>query len=324
VRIHWALVVLSVIGTILLTWHLRTKDMEFLKPAGVILPPEDNGSEIASLQPEIDDQPEISDDIIPPESPNKIKEPEITKITESDLGDLEATPGLAEYREFASQNSPDRLFELSSTLRARGQFQRALLAIERVIDTSKADPESLSEAAKGIAALSPTLPRWSVDPTTEFSLNLHLGTARTPSESLKKTILDVALLIRESSGDQLDIIPIINSSDNPQAPENSPIALWLATSGDDPASSSVFTLRLSNDEAEFFPEISLAVFKAIRSHLTRLGYPPPIDLEESSRNLLSFRITRLMWREFARSLHKDKEEPDPIEREDGADTTEQD
>ena len=116
VRIHWALVVLSVIGAILLTWHLRTKDMNFLEPAGVDLPPEDNGSEIAVLQPVIDDQPKITGDIIPQENPEKIKEPEILKITESDLGDLEASPGLDEYREFASKNSPDRLFELSSTL----------------------------------------------------------------------------------------------------------------------------------------------------------------------------------------------------------------
>ena len=165
---------------------------------------------------------------------------------------------------------------------------------------------------------------WSIDSTSEFSLNLHLGTSKPPSDPLKKAILDVALLIRESSGDQLDIIPTINSSDNPQAPENSPIALWLATPGDEPSSSSLITLRLSNDEAEFFPEISLAVFKAIRSHLTRLGYPTPLDVEDSGRDLLSFRITRLMWRDFARSLHKEKDEPDPEETEDESDTTEQD
>lgn len=298
--------------------------MDFLKPAGVNLPPEDRGSEIANLQPEIDSQPEISRDIIPATDQEEIEVPEIPKITESDLGDLDISPGLAEYRDFASQNSPERLFELSSTLRARGQFQRALLAIERVIDTCKAGPEALSEAAQGIAALSPTLPRWTVDPTSESSLKLHLGTTKSPSDPLKKAILDVALLIRESSGDQLDIIPTINSREDPDAPENNSIALWLTSTAEEPTSSAVITLRLSDNEAEFFPEISRAVFKAIRSHLTSLGYPDQLDSAEPGRDLLSFRITRLMWRDFARSLQTVKKPPAAEDPEGSSEITEQD
>lgn len=323
-RIHWTLVVLSVIGTILLTWHLRTKDMRFLVPSGVELPPEDRGSEFAFMQLEIEDQPEIKGGVTQIENPEESVAPEIAKVSESDLGDLESSPGLSEYREFALEKSPDRLFELSSTLRARGQFQRALLAIERVIDTCESDPDSLSEAAPGISALSATLPKWNVDPSSELSLNLHLGTTRAPSESLKKAILDVALLIHDSSGDQLSIVPTINNSENPNAPENSPIALWLATSGDTPSSSSVITLRLSDDETEYFPEISLAVFTAIRSHLTRLGYPAPPDIPVSDRAHLFSRITRLMWRDFARSLHSKKKEPSSEASENETATSEQD
>mgnify|MGYP006932706477 CR=1 FL=1 len=63
-RIHWAFVVLAVIGTILLTWYLRTSDMDFLTPSGnEIVKTEEAPNFVdpsAVLQPEIKDQPPIS------------------------------------------------------------------------------------------------------------------------------------------------------------------------------------------------------------------------------------------------------------------------
>lgn len=316
-RIHWAFVVLAVIGTILITWYLRTKDMDFLTPDGAEITKSDETPDFddpsVALQPEIKDQPNINGNIEQPEDPDKISPPEIKEITEEELGDLGSSPGLEAYRDFARSEPPDRLFELSSTLRARGEFQRALLAFERVIDTSAADPKAQTEAAQGIAALLKSLPSWNVDPSNEIALNLHLGTARKPSDALKKALLEAAILIRESSGDQLDIIPTINSSDDPEAPEDSPIALWLSTPGDEPASSAVITLRLSKDESNHLPEISVAVFKAIRSHLAQQGYPPAPDNLEAGQNYLSRHVTRLMWRDFARSLYQQEKSATEIE-----------
>lgn len=311
-RIHWAFVVLAVIGTILLTWFLRTEDMDFLTPSGVAVTASDDSPDFVdpsvALQPEIKDQPNINGEIEQPEDPDKTSPPKIKEITRAELGDLAASPGLNAYRDFALSEEADRLFELSSTLRARGEFQRALLAFERIIDTNKADPKAQTEAAQGISALLKNLPSWNVDPNNEVILNLHLGTARKPSDLLKKALLEVALLIRKSSGDQLDIIPTINSSDNPDAPEDSPVALWLSTTSDEPASSAVITLRLSKDEADYLPEISLAVFKAIRSHMSQRGYPPIPKALEDGQDYLSQQITRLMWRDFAQSLYQQEED----------------
>lgn len=311
-RIHWAFVVLAVIGTILLTWYLRTKDMDFLTPSGAEITKSEEAPDFVdpsvALQPEIKDQPNINGEIGLPEAPDSINPPAIKEITDAELGDLGSSPGLTAYRDFARSEPADRLFELSSTLRARGEFQRALLAFERVIDTSDTDPKSRTEAAQGIAALLKNLPSWNVDPENEVVLNLHLGTARKPTDSLKKSLLEVAIVIRDASGDQLDIIPTINSSDNPEAPEDSPIALWLSTPGDEPASSAVITLRLSKDENDHLSEISLAVFKAIRSHLTQQGYPPVPETLEEKQDYLSRQVTRLMWRDFARSLYQQEKE----------------
>lgn len=307
-RIHWAVVIFAVIGTILLTWHFRTKDMNFLTPTGVVLAPEDDGLDLAVgpivLQPKIEDNPEVAGVLGNPEEP---EEPVIAEITDLDLGDLHASPGLHSYREFGKQNTPDRLFQLSSTLRARGQFQRALLAFERVLDTTQAGPESLAEAAKGIDALSPTLPRWNIDPTSEISLTLNIGSTRPASDSLKKAALELATLIRKSSSDQLEIIPKISTNGEKDAPEDSPIAIWLGTGGKDPATTSVVTLKPSEEETAAINEISLAVFQSVRSHLAKLGYPLPPPLRATGSELISTYITRLMWQDFALSLKKQQE-----------------
>ena len=201
-RIHWAFVVFAVIGTILLTWYLRTKNMDFLTPSGVEIVETEETSGLIDLsvvlQPKIKDQPKINRAIQQIKDPDKITPPKVKEITEFELGDLVASPGLDAYQNFARRESPDRLFELSSALRARGEFQRALLAFERVIDTSEADPNSRAEAAQGIAALTKNLPNWNIDPSNEMILNLHLGMAHKPSDHLRDVLQEVATRIRVS------------------------------------------------------------------------------------------------------------------------------
>ena len=308
-RIHWSIVLLAVIGTISITFYLRTKDMNFLSPDGIDPSPHRENPKIAtgaaSMQPAIPTQPATPAKL--PEPSEATEEPKITVITPADLGDLESSPGLAAYRAFARENPADRLFELSSTLRSRGHFQRALLAIERVVDTAPPDPDHLAEASLGIAALTATLPRWNVDPENETSLVLNLSLARPAPDPLKKTLVDLALTIRASSGDQLEIVPKINSNDDSEAPPKGPVALWLSHADDDTAASSVITARLSADPDLYYPDLALALFKAIRSSLARAGYPPAIDLDLGGPDLLKTQVTRLMWRDFARSLTPNEE-----------------
>ncbi|MCH1420766.1 MAG: hypothetical protein L7W40_10735 [Akkermansiaceae bacterium] len=312
-RIHWAFVVFAVIGTILLTWYLRTKNMDFLTPSGLEIVETEETSDLIDLsvvlQPKIKDQPKINRAIQQPKDPDKITPPKVKEITEFELGDLVASPGLDAYQNFARRESPDRLFELSSALRARGEFQRALLAFERVIDTSEADPNSRAEAAQGIAALTKNLPNWNIDPSNEIILNLHLGMAQKPSDHLRDVLREVATRIRGASGDQLNIIPTIDSSDNSDSPTNNPIALWLSASGDNTTSSAVITIRLAKKNEEHLEEISLAVFKTIRSHLIQFGYPPASENLKKGEDYLSRQITRLMWRDFAQSLHSPQNNP---------------
>ncbi|MCH1510408.1 MAG: hypothetical protein L7T84_14460, partial [Akkermansiaceae bacterium] len=164
-RIHWSISLLASLGVIFLTWHFRTKDLDFMTPGNTPLPREDFGEDLAVgvsiLQPKLKETPEILE---PPEiNPINPEEPEVRPITDTELGDLEAAPGLSAYREFAQNNSAERLLELSSVLRTMGQFQRSLLALERIIDTTESSPAELQEAGQGIGALEPSLPPWNID-----------------------------------------------------------------------------------------------------------------------------------------------------------------
>ena len=304
VRIHWAIVLLAVIGAISITWYARTKDMNFLQPEGIDLSADRENTNIAtgtaSVQPTLSGDPESQPPL--PEEADRPVEPKVTPITEDDLGDLDAAPGLKSYQDFARHHPADRLFELSSALRAKGHFQRALLAIERVVDTCESDAKLLTEAGLGIAALTPTLPRWNVDPSAEIPLNLILSLARPAPDSLKKTLVDLALTIRESSGDQLEIIPVVKSSETPGASPDGPVALWFSPIDNDEVTSSVITTRLTANPEQAYSVLALALFKAIRSSLGRTGYPPAIELEVDGPDLLKTQMTRLMWRDFAHSL----------------------
>jgi hypothetical protein len=311
VRIHWVIVLFTVVGTILLTWHFRTRHLDFMTPQGVTLGPEDDSSDLAlgpiSLQPKIEENPEVTEVLGNPEEP---EEPIVAEISDRELGDLESSPGLNSYHQFAKDNTTERLFELSSTLRTRGQFQRALMAFERVIDTSKTDSASLIEAAKGIKTLAPTLPSWNVDPNSELSLMLHLGTAQEAGDELKSALLEVATLIRTSSSEQLEIIPKITNAGKRDAPEDSPVTLWFDTTENESVSTPVMSFKASEDAERAINEVSAAVFHSVRSQLEKSGYPPAPPLEVAGKDLLNFYITRLMWRDFALSLSKKPDAPE--------------
>lgn len=261
---------------------------------------------LTPIQPEIKDSSETSEVLGNP----LISEEEIsTEITDLDLGDLKTSPGLAAYRGFAQENEPDRLFDLSSSLRARGQFQRALLAFERVIDSSNASPAILKEAAQGIRTLAPTLPNWSIDPTNEFSLTLQLGTSQPASPELKGALLEVATTIRKSSSDQIEITPKITTRKSPGEIPDQPITIWLSSTEEKAKQTPITNLRISSGLEEATDEISFAIFQTVRAELTSLSYPPAPTLQISGKDLLSNYITRLMWRDFARNL-TEKQHPE--------------
>ncbi|MDB4436132.1 hypothetical protein N9139_01510 [Akkermansiaceae bacterium] len=308
-RFPWFIVLFSAIGIMLVTWHLLTKHMDFMTPTNAALPPEDYGDDLAVgapvMQPKIVKGPKI--DL--PTQPVEPEEPIVSEISDEDLGDLESIPGLDEYRSFARNNPALRLLDLSSTLQARGDFQRALIALERIVDTSEnPSPEEISQATEGIASLAPTLPRWSVDPETETELILLISGSKGASDTLKAAALDVATLIRKHSGDQLQIIPKVErlGSSLSTADTTSLAISFQREISKEKASTATLMIRGGGEnEGEHYIK---AVFRSVRGHLAAQGYPFPENFDIPAKDLLTLHITRLMWRDFAESLVPKKDE----------------
>ncbi len=296
-RVPWYIVVIGILGSIYGTWFAGTRHYDFMSPRGAVLPPEDFGADLVS------GIPKVTPLVLPPPKPLK-EEPEILenlRIEETDLGNLEHAPGLAEYRDFARQEGPARTLDLSSRLQTLGQSQRALLALERVIDSTISNPSETAQAAAGIRALSKELPHWAIDPSTEITLTLHLTCAGKVPAHLKKAALDVATQIREASSLQLEVIPKISSGRREDAAQS--IALQLTAGGDGP----VLTLNsLSHEASSTTDELAKILFRMVRLQLSDLGYAVPDD---ASPRDLSEGMTRLMWRDYAATLVPKRSSP---------------
>ncbi len=286
----------------------RTRNMDFMRPKGVHLGPEDMGQDLATGSFAFDAPPKV-----PAPQKNKAggtpegnspggNSPE-GKESALQVGDLQASPGLYEYLAQARKGT-DYLFRLSATLQSGGHFQRSLLALERVIDSAEATPEEQARAAQAIAKLAPTLPAWNVDPSVVIPLELHLGSARKTDEAIKEVTLKLATAIHNHSGDQVEITPVISSGSGENAVANGPIAIWFTTLGDESASTSVLSTTPETEDSEvLYNGLSLTAYRLVRSYLARVGYattPPPPNIK--GPELLAHHITRRMWYDFAQTL----------------------
>ena len=73
-----------------------------------------------------------------------------------------------------------------------GEFQRALLAWERVIDLTKPDETQAAAAISAIKRLRPTLPNWNTSPESAIAIELHAGTGKTMAKTLTPVLESVA------------------------------------------------------------------------------------------------------------------------------------
>ncbi len=299
-KVPWYIVILAIVFTISLTWFGSTKHYDFMAPNGTPLPPEDFGADLLSGTPTIDSkfssQPKIDAEAPKPYLSHSDHD---SLILDSDLGDLESSPSLESYRDFAQLEGATRLLDLSSKLQALGQSQRTMLALERVIDSTSASRTELEQARAGIRAISPTLPRWNIDPSHERPIFLHLIYTHTIPESLKLAALDIATKIREASSHQIEVIPKFTR--RAQTNTSPSITLALSATSNIPKETPILILSsVLKENINVTDELAKAVFRMVRGRLSEIGYPTP---DTSSPNDLSEGMTRLMWHEYAHLLN---------------------
>jgi hypothetical protein len=222
-----------------------------------------------------------------------------------DLGDLKAEPSLSEYTKNSIDGS-DSAVELATQLEAKGEFKRALLAWERVIDLTKPDERQAGVAIASIQRLRPTLPLWNEKSKLARPITLHASAGKKMAKSLLPILEEVARdLERASSGIIKVKVKVSAGRTNSPAQHATPMAIWLTGADSRSSSTAVRSFTVGSADA-LRPAILKNVFRITRSHLSRwTTFTAPADLNDAENPLdaLSYRLTRLCWSEFATALN---------------------
>ena len=311
VRVPYPLVVLACLALMSGVWWARTRHMDFMvssgkqKPLPSFIAPadEDDGSQ---HRPTPSPRPATSDGGGKQEKPDPLG-----------LGDLESAPGLAEYSELSSLGAA-HIIKAATELENLGNFQRAHLAWERVLDSCQPSPEERNTASAAIQRIRPTLPRWNIDPSGEFPILLQLGTTRNGDETISPVATKVAEFLRRESSDQISFVPRITTSRVRGTPKQSPIAVYFSGTGDgEETQSGLASVNPSVGDSEALQrEMLSAIYGLIEKRvagLDTLTPPGPATHPEAPKMDFQRQLTRLHWQYFARSLAQTPSAPTTVQ-----------
>lgn len=222
-----------------------------------------------------------------------------------DLGDLKTEPVIDEYADLIGKGSA-HLIDMAVLLETEGEFQRALLAWERVLDSGKPEPTQVSAAVQAIKRLRPTLPEWNTDPSKRIAIVLHAGTGRRTSAALKPALEAVARQIEKSSSGILQVgTKITVGKESRRTTNPTPVALWLAGAAEKSRSSEVLSFTVSTNTV-LADELLKTAFQVIRGYTGRgiqRNPPPGLFDGETVNEALGSHITRMLWRDLGVQLN---------------------
>lgn len=282
-------------------WWKNTRHMDFMTPPSSARLEAVKAKIEAELPPE-----EIQEIIVPvvrePEPPPPPPEPPKPQVN---LGDLTTPPVLQQYGERVPQGA-QHLIDLARALEEKGDFTRALLAWERVIDLAKPDAEQAGTAISSIKRLRPTLPDWNASPEAMISIVLYASTGKTNVKALTPVLAGVARDLEAASSGIVKVKTVVNAGKTSKSGKGpAPIALWLAGSVKKPSSTEVHSFTTESPDT-LRAEILKTALLLIRNQLARTtAYTPLATLAEGEdpQSALNFRVTRLGWSEFAAGLN---------------------
>jgi hypothetical protein len=214
-------------------------------------------------------------------------------------------PILDEYRDLGP-NGAAYLAELAELLEMEGQFQRALIAWERVIDTGKPDDAQANAAISAIKRLRPTLPDWNTDVSQAIPIGLHAGTGKKTAAELKPILEATARELEQASAGILKVTATVAAGKGElTASGPPPVALWLAGPGEDARSTEVLSFTVDSAE-QLQEQVRQTVFRILRGFLSReVPQTPPRPMADDTPALeaLHSHITRRSWQEFGNLLN---------------------
>lgn len=280
-------------------WWKYTRQMDFMTP------PSEKRLELIRQKVESSfPRAEVADDAISvPAAVEPTPLPPPPPKPPVDLGDLTTPPTLKNYDERAPDGA-EPLIDLARALEAKGEFQRALLAWERVIDLAKPDESQADTAIASIRRLRPTLPDWILKAEEAAPIELHAGTSTDLAKTLTPVMDEIAKEIQRASSGVVSVKPVMSVGKTNNL-DKTPVAMWLTGSGKKPVSTDVLSFTLESGES-LHDEVSRTISLLIRSYLTKsTAFTPPTSpgQDEKPVDAMATRITRLQWSEFGAALN---------------------
>ncbi len=304
VRIPRYIVALACLITAILSWWIGIQQYDFLTPPN----PEERYALTESLKARAESYDVFaSAPALPPKKEEIVivEPPAPPPPTRINLGDLEVAPGLDEYTA-ASQQGQDYLAKLADALEEQGYPERAMIAWERMLDSTPAPPTIHRTATTAITRLRPTVPFWTVDPSERIEIVLNIGATLSNISTLEAALELISNDIDEATAGILDVRPKLNLSEEEQGERILPIALWLNHESSPDASTSILTFTPElEDQVVMNKRVAATVYQLIRMELEETGSFLPLPTfatENNQRELLKSRITRLQWKTFAQAL----------------------
>ncbi len=284
-------------------WWARIRNHEPLPPADAttpvaVTPPGPATPAVPAVVPEA---PPVQEVVIVPEPEPAIQIPEIP------LSGFEISPGIQEYAEHGPLGAPS-MIQLATALEAAGQFQRALLAWERVLDSMNAADDQRATACQAIKRLRPTLPDWNADPKSSLPLVIHVSTHTSHKEALTPILNELPKVLATASSAivTLKVNAEFAKTGRPDPAVPAAVAIWFSRAATDEQTSPVTAFTPHSGEP-LRDQLLSAIFKALAGQIAKSGAPliaprATASAEATAAASLGELVTRAQWQSFASSL----------------------
>ena len=215
-----------------------------------------------------------------------------------------APPRLDEFADIA-RDDPGKLPALAAEYENRGDFPRALLAYERIVDSTALTGDVLASSLQAVRRLRAKLPPWDARPDGARVLTLHAGTAENNAARIEPVIARLAAEISRASHGILSVQPLIHRGPaRPHGDLPPPVAVWIGGADHDSPTTLVRSIALEGED-ESWADIGRSCFELIAEDLakkSRLRVPLPAATDDAAI-FFSDRVTRLAWETIGSSLN---------------------
>lgn len=285
---------------IALSWWLGTRNKDFMKaPDAATL------EQIRIRAQQAFPVPDQPNDAVSSPDPSSRRSPKEGRPIILRPDELTRPPTLADFRNH-TQAGAKSLAELAQSLERNGDPQRALIAWERVIDSTKPDEALAKAAILRIQALRQQLPIWNPNPDDATPIVLHAGTGARTAKQIQSLLKESASQLETASSGILKVdVEIAESADDLASTGPTPVAIWLSGPGEATRSTYIGSISIdANGKPE--EELSRSLFRILRGYVDReLALTPPItpELNTSIADAFTHHITRYAWQELGKTLN---------------------